>query len=231
MAVNDFNNLPGEMKGYDCPLCKNKGQVAFLQDGQDLYRQCECLEIRRANKRQAASGIEMLLNRFRFDNYTIAEDWQRYTLGKAKEYAEQKEGWFFIGGKSGTGKTHICTAIVGQLLQDRIPCRYMLWRDEARELKAKANTDEYAPLIKPLKETKCLYIDDFLKGGITQGDINLAFEILNHRWMNGLPTIISSELLIKDILGVDEAIGGRIYQTARNHLIQIQSGANYRLKG
>lgn len=231
MAVDDFNNLQGSMTGYDCPRCKNKGQIAYLKDGQDLYDQCDCLEIRRAIKRQNASGIDMLLNRFRFDNYNVTEEWQKYTLDKAIDFAEKKEGWFFIGGKSGTGKTHICTAIVGNLLQDRIACKYMLWRDEARELKAKVNTDEYGPLIKPLKETKCLYIDDFLKGGISTGDKNLAFEILNYRWMNGLPTIISSELFIKDILEIDEAIGGRIYQTARSHLIQIQNGANYRLKG
>ena len=231
MAVESYNNEQGDMEGYDCPICKNKGMVAFLKDGQDYYRNCTCLDIRKANKMQAASGLEMLLAKHTFDNYKATEQWQQYTLDKAKEFADKKDGWFFLGGRSGTGKTHICTAIIGQLLKEGTACKYMLWRDEARELKAKVNEPEYDQLIKPLKQTKVLYIDDFLKGGISQGDINLAFEILNYRYLNGLMTIISSELLLKDILEIDEAIGGRIYQSSMNYLIQIKNGANYRLRG
>ena len=231
MAVESFNNEQGDYTGYDCPVCKNKGLVAFLKDGTDLYRQCECVSIRHAMKIQADSGIEMLLDKYRFDNYEVTEPWQQYTVEKAKEFTEKKDGWFFIGGKTGTGKTHICTAIVDQLLKDRIPCKYMMWKDEARILKAMVNDSEYATLIRPLKETKCLYIDDFLQDGTTTGSMNLAFEILNHRYNNGLLTIISSELTVQDILEAREAVGGRIYEKARNYMIQIKNGQNYRLKG
>lgn len=231
MAVEDFNKLEGSQTGYDCPICRNKGQVAFLQDGEDLYAPCECIHIRRALKLQNQSGIEMLLNKYRFDNYEATEPWQRYTVEKAKEFAEKKDGWFFIGGKTGTGKTHICTAIVDKLLKDRVACKYMMWKDEARTLKAKVNDPEYTSLIKPLKEAKCLYIDDFLQDGATTGSMNLAFEILNARYNSGLMTIISSEMTIQDILEAREAVGGRIYEMAKNYTIQIQNGKNYRLKG
>lgn len=231
MAVESFNNEPGDMTGYDCPICKNKGMVAFLRDGQDRYRQCDCVDIRRASKLQTTSGLETLMEKYTFDNYTAKEPWQQYTIDKAKEFAEKKEGWFFMGGRPGTGKTHICTAMVGQMLKECIACKYMLWRDEASRLKAKVNDDEYPLLIKPLKDAKVLYIDDFLKGGVTQGDINLAFEILNARYNKGLVTVISSEKMIKEILEIDEAIGSRIYEKAKDYLIQIKSGANYRLRG
>lgn len=231
MAVDSFNDLQGDMQGYDCPICKNKGQVAFLRDGKDIYAQCECIEVRRASKLQAQSGLEALMGKYTFDNYTANEDWQQYTLKRAIAYTENQSGWFFIGGRPGTGKTHICTALVGRLLEECVPCKYMLWRDEASRLKAKVNDDDYAQLIKPLKETRCLYIDDFFKGGVTQGDINLAFEILNARYNKGLMTVISSEKTIKDILEIDEAIGSRIYEQAKGYLIQIKNGSNYRLKG
>lgn len=231
MAVESYNEEIGDMQGYDCPICKNKGMVAFLKDGQDCYMNCNCLDIRKANKMQAASGLYMLLAKHTFDNYRAIEQWQQYTLDKAKEFADKKDGWFFLGGRSGTGKTHICTAIIGQLLKEGIACKYMLWRDDVRELNAKVNTPEFDELIRPFKQTKVLYIDDFFKGGISQGDKNRAFEILNYRYLNGLMTVISSELLIKDILEIDEAIGGRIYQSSMNYLIQIKNGANYRLQG
>ena len=31
MAVESYNNEQGDMEGYDCPICKNKGMVAFLK--------------------------------------------------------------------------------------------------------------------------------------------------------------------------------------------------------
>ena len=99
MAVESYNNEQGDMEGYDCPICKNKGMVAFLKDGQDYYRNCTCLDIRKANKMQAASGLEMLLAKHTFDNYKATEQWQQYTLDKAKEFADKKDGWFFLGGR------------------------------------------------------------------------------------------------------------------------------------
>lgn len=233
MAVESYNNSVGNLKGYDCPICKNKGMVAFLKDGKDYYDQCECLPIRRTAKLQAESGIQMLLEERTFDNFIITADWQKYVVDKAKAYAEKKEGWFFIGGKSGTGKTHICTAMVGQLLKDRVPCKYMLWKDEGTILKARVNDPEYSTLIKPLKEVKCLYIDDFLQDGTTPGSLNLAFEILNYRASNKeLMTIISSELTIQDILHARASVGGRIYEMAQknSNVIHLKNAENYRLK-
>ena len=38
MAVESFNDSVGELKGYYCAICKNKGMVAELIDGQDYYK-------------------------------------------------------------------------------------------------------------------------------------------------------------------------------------------------
>lgn len=230
LAVEHFNSISGPLKDYDCPICKNKGMVAVLENGQDLYKTCSCMEIRKTLELQETSGLKEMLNKYKLDSFKTEEPWQELAVKKAKSYIETQEGWFFMGGKTGVGKTHLCTAIVGELLNKGMPCKYMAWREEARELKAKVNTAEYKDLIDPLKRTKVLYIDDFLKGGITQGDINLAFEILNHRYVAGLPTLISTELRIQEILKLDEAIGGRICQMAKGNLLEVQSGTNYRLK-
>ena len=54
-----------------------------------------------------------------------------------------------------------------------------------------------------LKKVKVLYIDDFFKGGITDADFRLAFEIINARYNDkGLRTIISSEVKIKDLMKI-----------------------------
>lgn len=231
LRVESYNKEVGDLKGYDCSVCKNKGMIAVIreEDGEDIYRQCDCLEIRRALRRVNDSGLKELIAEKRFETFNILDETYQQVIDKAKAYAEDPNGWFVMDGKSGTGKTHICTAIVGKLLANGMPCKYMLWREEAPVLKAKASDPEYGLLIKPYKEAKCLYIDDLFKGGITQGDLNLAFEIINHRYLKGLLTIISTEKFITEILELDEAIGGRIYEMAKSNLIQIKNWKNYRL--
>ena len=89
---------------------------------------------------------------------------------------------------------------------------------------------EYEKRVNTWKNAPILYIDDFLKGKITDGDINLAFEILNHRDMGNRPTIISSELTIERICELDEATGSRIAAQARALCIKTPD-ENYRLTG
>ena len=75
-----------------------------------------------------------------------------------------------------------------------------------------------------------LYIDDFLKGGASDADIRLAFEILNARYNDSkLKTIISSEMDLTAILNRDEALGGRIYERAKKNVLRAP-GKNWRLR-
>ena len=75
------------------------------------------------------------------------------------------------------------------------------------------------------KRVEVLYIDDFLKGGDTDADIRLAYEILNSRYNDrGLRTILSSEMTPEKLLRRDEALGGRIYERARGYVLQAPQG-------
>ena len=233
LRVDDFNNLPGDMIGYDCPICKNKGQIAVFRPDEDdeLYTQCECIPIRRNLTKVKNSGLETVLKEKTFETFNAYTRAHAELVIQAKRYANNPVDWFCMIGKSGTGKTHVCTAIVGKLLEKNIPCKYMLWREEAPKLKAHANDPIYASLVEPYKTVKCLYIDDLFKGGITQADLNLAIEILNHRYMDRrLLTIISTEKKMEELLKLDEAIGGRIYERSKGNLFEISKWGNYRLR-
>ena len=59
----------------------------------------------------------------------------------------------------------------------------------------------------------------------------MDFYILNDRYNSGLATIISSEKTINEILGIDEAIGSRIVERAKEFITNIEKKDNYRLKG
>jgi DNA replication protein DnaC len=113
----------------------------------------------------------------------------------------------------------------------------MRWRDESAKLKALVNDAiEYSRLIRELKKVEVLYIDDFFKvqrgQQPTPADINLAFEILNYRYANKLQTIISSEKTLDDILLIDDAVGGRIYELAKGFGMSLayDKSKNFRLR-
>ena len=114
----------------------------------------------------------------------------------------------------------------------------MLWGEESKLLKALANTPQYYMEIEKWKSADVLYIDDFLKvkngETPTAADMNLAFEIINHRIIDKEKvTIISSEKTLDELMSYDEATMSRIYQKAGRYKISIEKdrAKNYRLCG
>lgn len=241
--INTMNAIPGDLKGYDCPICKNKGVIYRLADGNEVCHTCECMTIRKNLERVRKSGIQNLLDTYTFDRFETSENWQsRFKDDAFRFLKDHKRKWFFAGGQVGAGKTHLCTAIMAEFLTKGVPAKYMLWRDEAVKLKAVVNDEsEYYRLINPLKRVPVLYIDDFFKTPKsedgrrkppTQGDVNVAFEILNYRYNNDCVTIISSERTIDELLDCDEAVGSRIYQRTKDHCWNFgqDRAKNYRLR-
>ena len=80
----------------------------------------------------------------------------------------------------------------------------------------------YKKQISKYQMAKVLLIDDLLKGKTTDSDKNIMFEIINYRYINHLPIIISSEYNIDELLNFDEAIGSRIYEMCKDYLIGIE---------
>lgn len=243
------NNAAGnlnEYDGYNCDICKNKGYYTKPQLYMNSYNQvqvmCRCDTIRKTIRALNRSGLADVVHDYTFDKYIVTEEWQQIVIDKAKAYLNDFENhWFYFGGTTGSGKTHICTAIAVKLLKQGKEVKYMLWRDEASRLKAMVNDAEYESIIKAYKTVDVLYIDDLFKTGKTefqskqrptQADINLAFEILNSRAIQKKITIISSESTLADLIDIDEAIGGRIKQKCGDYCINIapDRSKNYRLK-
>lgn len=235
--VDAFNATEGDVDGA-CEICRRKGLVSFVQNGGEYIRPCDCMVIVRTKRAIEQSGLSGLMDSYTFDAFAPEKPWQQAIKDAAMRYVDQCEGnWLFIGGQVGSGKTHLCTAVVGELLNRGYPARYMLWRDESVRLKAAVNDAEsYDAMIRQLKTVRVLYIDDFLKTKPreepTAGDLNLAFEILNYRYNDAnLITVISSERDVNAIIDIDEAIGSRIRQRARNFtlIVGADRSKNYRV--
>lgn len=208
-----------DLGGYNCDKCGNTGTLIREENGYLFSSECDCMKIRRSLRRIRNSGMTDMLVRYTFGNYEETKD-NKEIKSLAKRFVNDG-GWWYIAGQSGSGKTHICTAICSEIIKSGVEVYYMSWRDESVNLKASVNDAEYYnSRMKKLKTVSVLYIDDFLKAGDTDADIRLAFEILNARYNDRkLRTIISSERDISELFERDEALAGRIYERAKGYIV------------
>lgn len=229
--VKAYNSTPGTLSGYNCEKCLNRGNIAEIRDGEEIMIQCECMEKRKALKRLKDSGIAGSIKVKTFSSFIDTNDFQKNIKSQAAKFVKSYKGkWFFIGGQNGCGKTHICTAIVGQLLKIGKSVRYLLWEDDVPFLKSKVNEPEYKSLISDYQQTDVLYIDDLFKSTPTEADIRIAFQLLDYRNRNHSCTIISSERMTDEIYKINPAIGGRIIENSMKINIPKDKRKDYRLK-
>lgn len=221
-----------------CPICRGVGIIKVIINGVERWGNCICTKKVIAMEQLQQTGIAESIEKYTFEKFQTPEEWQKRLKQKALQFLDEKEKWFFVGGQVGCGKTHICTAILGEFLNRGKRVRYILWTNEIVKLKANKMDDEtYQRLIEPLLTTEVLYIDDFFKTEKgkkpSEADIRTAFEILNYRYVNAnLITIISTEKTIDELIEIDEAIGSRIHQKAKGYrnVIKQQDDRNWRLK-
>ncbi len=243
MKADTLNRTAGNLTGYDCPKCMNRGFVAAArEDGSIFTQECDCMRIRRCIWKMEDSGLKNVIREKTFDTYQDAEPWQAAIKRGARAYADKPEGWLLLCGQSGSGKTHLCTAVCRHRLLAGDEVRYMPWRDDIAALKSMSlDSERRQQTIDGLKKAQILYIDDLYKVGRaadgssnpTGADVSLAFELLNYRYNNRLSTIISTEKTPEELLQIDEAAGGRIMEMAKGQIYSIKrdTSRNYRLRG
>ena len=236
-----------ERDGHNCPDCRNRGYIHVVKEQErgnqiafyEMIRDCHCKPIRASIMKMKRSGLENVMQKYTFARYNAVEPWQKHIKDKAQNFVKNGGSVFYIGGQTGAGKSHICTAITVEFLRQGKAAYYMLWQDETVEIKSCVmESTEYHQRMQKLKEIEVLYIDDFFKPvgdqkAPSSADIRLAYELINYRYNNsGLITIISSERLIGEILDIDEATGGRLVEYAGEYMINIgrDKNRNYRLR-
>lgn len=243
LRISEENSEPGTLSlidGYECEKCLNRGfiTVKSIQTGMPVRQYCECLNVREKLKKASASGLGNLLSKFKFSNFEATEPWQQNLKTSAIEFCQSDNSrWFFVGGQSGAGKTHICTAMCANYLKKNKDLIYMSWPEDSKKLKAVANEIFFQHQIDIFKNTEVLYIDDFLKPvedeRPTRADVILAFEIVNSRLYDPKKvTIISSEISLDELIDIDEATMSRIFQVCGKYKLTINKdrSRNYRLR-
>lgn len=233
------NAEPGNLRDYDCPVCKNKGWIFRLNGGVEVARKCACMALRENIRLLKQSGLYDRLNVQTFDAFRADEPWQREMLDMAKRYAERHEmPGFFLGGQQGCGKTHLCTAVCASLLKEGFAVRYFVWETYVKQILTRtgiSDREEYEARMQPLLESPVLYLDDFLrKENPTQAERSVAFDVVNRRYSDGRITLVSSEHTMDELMNTDEAVASRLREMCGGVYcmsVAADKRKNYRLRG
>ncbi len=227
-------------ENYVCPKCKDTGYILKTDErGNEIATKCECYAVKQAKRIMNMSGISEEFAGKSFDNFNTKGHEQLISAkAKAVGYVDnfiktehERYNSILFSGQVGSGKTHLGMAICNCLMSRNIAVTYMTYRNTVTKIKQRM-TDEvdYEKEVSRYAGARVLYIDDLLKGRITESDVNIMYEIVNYRYMNSLPVIISTEKALDELLEFDEAIGSRLIEMCRGNIIQLQGKElNYRL--
>ena len=226
----------------ECDKCHGIGYIGYEKDGYQYVKECDCLSLVRARERLISSGISDEFQKKGFNNFDTRG---MEVLKKAREIGidycknfltirSEKRNSVLYMGQVGSGKTHLSMAICNNIMNvHKVGCVYMPYRDEVLKIKQTVTDSiNYNRAIDRFKTAPVLMIDDLLKGKNTDADINIMFEIINYRYLNNMPMVISTEKTVEELLEFDEGTMSRVIEMARGHQIEIIGKEyNYRVYG
>lgn len=229
----------GQKNLYNCDKCKDTTWI--LDSNGKVVERCKCYEIIKVREQWEASGLKTDDLDKTFKSYEPWNDLTKRMKGvttnyylRFKEIEKTKHNSILFCGQPGAGKTHLSIALANNFIKkDGKKVVYMPYRSVITTLKQNILDKEYyKKLVSKYQMAEILLIDDLFKGKVNETDINIMFEIINHRYINKLPIIVSTEYLVEEMLSFDEAIGSRIYEMSKGFIVEVRGKENnYRLRG
>jgi DNA replication protein DnaC len=139
----------------------------------------------------------------------------------AQAFADQPEGWLVFEGGYGCGKTHLAAAIGNQCLARGETVLFITVPDLLDHLRATyAPTSEiaYDDLFDRVRNVPLLILDDLGTENQNAWALEKLFQLLNHRHVRRLPTVITTNIRVDKLEG---RISSRLLDEKLVHLTKI----------
>lgn len=136
------------------------------------------------------------------DNITAYKTARGYADNFAKLMEREKNGLVFAG-PPGTGKTHLAASVANQLMNTGVPVIFTTMIDLLSKIKATFDTERTtaneADVMRSYKTVDLLIIDDMGKEQPTNWALTKMYEIINARYENYKPVIITTNYSAEEL--------------------------------
>ncbi len=125
-------------------------------------------------------------------------------LRAAQSFAEQPMGSLLLTGGHGTGKTCLAAAAANRLMHQGHPVLFTFVPDLLDQLRGGYADDaelSHDELFEQVKNIPVLILDDIGAHNGTPWAEEKLFQVVNHRYLNGLPTILTSSVPLERLDG------------------------------
>lgn len=215
-------NLVKTLGDPNCPHCGGVGYVRFdVPLGHEKFGKLESCVCRAKDVAESArSRLFALSNLNRLSHLTFenfnpsgndrakfmsAQD--RENLHKSfeicEEFARVPKGWLLLEGGYGCGKTHLAAAIANFAVNNGAPTLFITVPDLLDSLRfAYADPETtFEQRFEEIRNAELLILDDFGTQNATAWAQEKLFQIINYRYINKIPTVITTNLMLDEIEG------------------------------
>jgi len=142
----------------------------------------------------------------------------------ALRFAQAPTNWLLLRGGFGAGKTHLAAAIANRVSLSGLPVMFVVVADLLDYLRATfqpGTPASYDRRFKSLQRASLLVLDDLGAQNTTPWAGEKLFQILNHRYLSGLPTVftVSSD----NWESLDERLRSRLFDSRVCTLIDLNA--------
>lgn len=208
------NGMPG---APDCTLC---GGLGYLR--QDLpvghpdfgkLQICNCRHSQVSQQvRQRLFALSHLdeLKHLTFENFNPRgrvgswpqqADSLEQAYNHARQFVQSLNGWLLFQGRYGCGKTHLAAAIANFAVDLGVPTLFITVPDLLDSLRFAFQDPEstFEERFNEIRGAPLLIMDDFGTQNATSWAQEKLFQILNYRYINRLPMVVTTNLSLDDI--------------------------------
>ncbi len=215
----------------DCPLCQGAGwlrrEVSVQHSSFGMPVQCVCLmdeldRDRLADLREM-SALPGKLNEMTFENFDARVPGVDRAYQTARKFARDPSGWLVLHGLVGSGKTHLAAAIANVALDNKVTLLFRAVPDLLEHMRSAFSPSSDTgddKLFKNVRATQLLILDDLGTEYATPWAGEKLYQIINHRYNDGSPTVITTN---QPLGKLDERIASRMQDKNLSQVIEIKA--------
>jgi len=119
----------------------------------------------------------------------------------SRQYAASLKGWLLLQGGYGSGKTHLAAAIANFAVQMGVPTLFLTVPDLLDTLRFAYDSADttFEERFEQVRGAELLVLDDFGTQNATGWAQEKLFQIINYRYINKLPLVVTTNLALDEI--------------------------------